>query len=77
MNPWIAHVKKYAKEHGVTYLQALRDKGCKNAYTPKKGGSAVGPTATPTPTPKVGGGNKCGGKSRRGGRKSCRRTRRR
>ena len=35
-NKWILYVKKFAKEQGITYREALRDPECKSGY--KKGG---------------------------------------
>lgn len=32
MNPWIAHVKAYAKKHGMKYNEALRHPACKASY---------------------------------------------
>ena len=37
MNPWISHVKHYAKQHNVSYKEAL--KKAKSSYRPVKGGS--------------------------------------
>lgn len=39
MNPWIAHVQQYAKDHNMTYFQALRDPKVKEGYkgAPVKG----------------------------------------
>ena len=32
MNPWIQHVKAFAKKHGMKYNEALRNPQCKNSY---------------------------------------------
>lgn len=32
MNPWIAHVKAYAKKTGKSYSAALKDPKCKSSY---------------------------------------------
>lgn len=32
MNPWIVHVKAYAKKHGMKYSEALKHPGCKASY---------------------------------------------
>ena len=34
-NPWIAHVKKFARDHGLTYAEALRSPGLKRGYKKK------------------------------------------
>lgn len=31
-NPWIAHVKKFAAQHGISYREALRSPACKSSY---------------------------------------------
>jgi hypothetical protein len=31
-NPWIAHVKKFAAQHGISYREALRNPACKSSY---------------------------------------------
>lgn len=31
-NPWIAHVKSWAKQHSMSYRDALKHPGCKSAY---------------------------------------------
>ena len=31
-NKWIDHVKKYAKDHNMKYMEALKDPKCKAAY---------------------------------------------
>jgi hypothetical protein len=31
-NPWIAHVYKYAEDHGLKYSQALKDRNVKRGY---------------------------------------------
>ncbi|HNE92501.1 MAG TPA: hypothetical protein PKG56_00040 [Chitinophagaceae bacterium] len=36
-NPWIRHVKKYAKEHGIKYAEAISM--ARASYRPMKGGS--------------------------------------
>jgi hypothetical protein len=33
-NPWISHVRKYAKAHGVSYWDAIKDSRCKTSYRP-------------------------------------------
>ena len=35
-NPWVAHVKKFAKEHGMNYSKALKDPRCKASYKSRK-----------------------------------------
>ena len=32
-NPWIDHVKKYAKQHNISYACAISHTDCKNSYT--------------------------------------------
>ena len=32
MNKWIAHVKSWAKAHGKSYSDALKDPKCKSSY---------------------------------------------
>ena len=32
-NPWIQHVKSFAKQHGITYWKALKSPQCKSSYT--------------------------------------------
>jgi hypothetical protein len=36
-NPWIKFVKKFAKEHGMTYAEALKNPATKKAYKQFKG----------------------------------------
>ena len=31
-NPWIQHVKAFAKQHGITYWKALKSPQCKSSY---------------------------------------------
>jgi len=31
-NPWVKHVKQYAKSHGLTYGEALSSPGAKRSY---------------------------------------------
>ena len=31
-NPWITHVKKFAKEQGINYREALKHPGVKSSY---------------------------------------------
>ena len=31
-NPWINHVKKYAKKKGISYSKAMKDANCKSSY---------------------------------------------
>ena len=31
-NPWIQHVKSFAKQHGITYWKALKSAHCKSSY---------------------------------------------
>lgn len=38
-NPWIEHVRSFAKKHNLTYFQALRDPKVKEGYKMKKGGT--------------------------------------
>ena len=33
LNPWIQHVKSFAKQHGITYWKALKSPQCKSSYT--------------------------------------------
>lgn len=40
MNPWILHVKKYAKDHNITYPEAL--KKAASSYKKKRGGCVNG-----------------------------------
>jgi hypothetical protein len=35
-SPWISHVKKYAKSHGMTYGEALSDPAVSSSYKKKK-----------------------------------------
>ena len=35
MNPWIAHVKKYALAHKMNYRDALKNPSCKASYKKK------------------------------------------
>jgi hypothetical protein len=32
LRKWIDHVKKFSKEHKMTYPQALKDPRCKSSY---------------------------------------------
>ena len=32
LNPWIQHVKSFAKQHGITYWKALKSPQCKSSY---------------------------------------------
>lgn len=34
-NVWMSHVKDYASANGLTFKNALSDKGCRNAYYDK------------------------------------------
>jgi hypothetical protein len=36
-NPWIDHVKQFAKDNGINYFQALKDIKCKTSYRKVKG----------------------------------------
>lgn len=36
MNPWIMHVREYAKKHNMKYNEAMKDPACKAAYKGKK-----------------------------------------
>jgi hypothetical protein len=36
-NPWIEHVRQFAKDNNVTYFQALKDIKCKTTYRKVKG----------------------------------------
>lgn len=38
-NPWIEHVRAFAKKKGLTYFQALRDPDVKKGYKKKVGGT--------------------------------------
>lgn len=29
---WIAHIKAYAKKHGMKYNEAMKDPACKSSY---------------------------------------------
>jgi len=35
-NPWVEHVKKFARDHGVAYGCAIADPRCKNSYNKSK-----------------------------------------
>jgi hypothetical protein len=35
MNPWIVHVKAFAKAHGMNYAQAIKSPACKASYKKK------------------------------------------
>ena len=35
-NPWVEHVKKFARDHGVAYGCAIADPRCKNSYKKSK-----------------------------------------
>lgn len=37
-NPWIVHVKAYAKKHNLKYIDALKSGDCKKQYGAKNGG---------------------------------------
>lgn len=37
-NPWIVHVKAYAKKHNLKYIDALKSGDCKKQYGTKNGG---------------------------------------
>jgi hypothetical protein len=39
MNPWIKHVKKYAKDHGLTYAEALKSPRARSSYKGGEGGA--------------------------------------
>jgi hypothetical protein len=34
-NPWVEHVKRFAKENGVGYFKAISDPNCKSSYKKK------------------------------------------
>ena len=36
-NPWIDHVRQFAKDNGINYFQALKDPKCKTTYRKVKG----------------------------------------
>jgi len=36
MNPWIMHVKAFAKSHGINYAQAIKSPACKASYRKMK-----------------------------------------
>jgi hypothetical protein len=36
-NPWIEHVRQFAKDNGINYFQALKDPKCKTSYRKVKG----------------------------------------
>lgn len=36
-NPWIQHVKKYARQHGMDYAEALMSPGIRKGYKPMSG----------------------------------------
>ena len=31
-NPWMNHVRNFAKEHNLTYWEAMKNPRCKNSY---------------------------------------------
>jgi hypothetical protein len=35
-NPWVEHVKRFAKENGVGYFKAISDPKCKSSYKKKQ-----------------------------------------
>jgi DNA adenine methylase len=35
MNPWISHIKSFAKKHNISYNEALKDAKCKATYKKK------------------------------------------
>jgi hypothetical protein len=47
VNPWIQHIKQYAKESGKSYGCALSDPECKSSYKEKKGMSGNDNPAPP------------------------------
>jgi len=40
-NPWIQHVKDFAKEKGITYWEALKSPQCKSSYQKSQGGKGI------------------------------------
>ena len=45
-NPWIQHVREYAKQHGLSYMCAATDPNCSKAY--KEGKTPTTKTKTVT-----------------------------
>ena len=35
-NPWIDHVRAYAKQHGISYMCAVSDPNCSKSYKEKQ-----------------------------------------
>ena len=35
-NKWVTHLRKFSKENGISYAQAVSDKKCKEAYMASK-----------------------------------------
>jgi len=54
-NPWIKHVKAYAKSHGLTYNEALKAPGVKRGYKKTSSGSGMraGARRTSSKMPKM------------------------
>jgi hypothetical protein len=46
-NPWVDHVKQFAKDNNVGYFQALKDLKCKATYTKVKGNGIGSSKITP------------------------------
>lgn len=40
-NPWIDHVKDFAKKHNVSYKEAVSNSKCQSEYKKKKVGSGL------------------------------------
>jgi hypothetical protein len=52
-NPWIKHVKAYAKSHGLTYNEALKSPGVKRGYKKTGSGMRAGVRRTSSKMPKM------------------------
>ena len=37
VHAWVEHIRQYAKEHNLTYPNAMRDPNCKATYKSKQG----------------------------------------
>ena len=46
-NPWIDHVRAYAKQHGISYMCAVSDPNCSKSYKEKQKPKAI---TSPVPT---------------------------
>lgn len=47
-NPWVEHVRAYAKKHNLQYFEALRDPKVKKGYKSKKGGTITASSSAAT-----------------------------